>query len=152
MIRKATSTSSNSFDLLFNEDETLENDESEDHTLQHKVFCHVFDQCVQNAKTVLSIIRHIFLCIRKTTPNIKYAHLRSDNAGCYHGSEALLSVEQLFKETGIWVQSIGFSDLQSGKGPCDRMAAVIKCSIRRFINEKNDCTNAMEFLEAAGDF
>jgi hypothetical protein len=117
---------------------------------QHKVFCHVFDQCVQNAKTVTSILRHIFLQIRQSTPQIKYVHLRSDNAGCYHGAEALLSIEQLFKDTGMWVKTIDFSDPQGGKGPCDRLAAVIKCSIRRFINEKNNCTNATEFLTAAG--
>jgi hypothetical protein len=71
-----------------------------------------------------------------TTPEIKYVHLRSNNAGCYRSREILLSIEQLFKETGIWIKSINYCDPQSGKGPCDRMAAVIKCSIRRFINEK----------------
>ncbi|CAF4144347.1 unnamed protein product, partial [Rotaria magnacalcarata] len=118
----------------------------------HKTFCHVFDQCVQNAKTVISILRHIFLMLQQTEPDIKYVHLRSDNAGCYHSAEALLSVEQLFNETGIWIKSIDFCDPQSGKGPCDRIAAVVKCSIRRFVNEKNNCTNAIEFLTAAGDF
>ena len=117
---------------------------------QHKVFCHVFDQCVQNAKTVTSVLKHIFLQIRQSTPQIKYVHLRSDNAGCYHGAEALLSIEQLFKDTGMWVKTIDFSDPQGGKGPCDRLASVIKCSIRRFIDEKHNCTNATEFLTAAG--
>ena len=45
--------------------------------------------------------------MRQTAPNIKYARLRSDNAGCYHEVEALLSVEQLFKETGVWIKTIG---------------------------------------------
>lgn len=132
-------------------DEININDEQGDQILQHKVFCHVFDQCIQNAKAVISILRHIFLCLRQTSPEIKYVHLRSDNAGCYHGAEALLSIEQLFKETGIWIKSINFCDPQGGKGPCDRLAAVIKCSIRRFVNEKNNCTNAVEFLAASGN-
>lgn len=89
--------------------------------------------------------------MKQTAPDIKYAHLRSDNAGCYHSVESLLSFEQLFKETGVWIKSIDFSDPQSGKGPCDRMAAVIKCPIRRFINEKNNCTDAIEFLTASGN-
>jgi len=144
----ASSASSNSFAA----EEMIDQDNSDSCAFQHKVYCHVFDQCVQNAKTIISILRHIFLCLKKTVPEIKYVHLRSDNAGCYHGSEALLSVEQLFKETGIWIKSINFSDPQSGKGPCDRMAAVIKCTIRRFINEKHDCTNAFEFIKAAGNF
>ena len=42
---------------------------------QHEVFCHVFDQCVQNAKVGISILRDI--CFRQTTPYIKYAHLRA---------------------------------------------------------------------------
>ncbi|CAF1681215.1 unnamed protein product [Didymodactylos carnosus] len=42
-----------------------------------------------------------------------------------------------------------FSDSQSGKGPCDRMAAVIKCNIRRYVNEKHDCNNAKEFVDAS---
>ena len=112
----------------------------------------MFDECVQNAKTVISILHHLFSVLRRSTPTIKYVHLRSDNAGCYHSAEALLSVQKLFEETGVWIKSIDFCDPQSGKGPCDRTAAVVKCSIRRFINEKNNCTNAIEFIEAAGNF
>jgi hypothetical protein len=152
VVRKTSPPSSSSPNSSFDLKETAIKHDSSDHVFQHKVFCHVFDQCVQNAKTVISIIRHIFLRLRQTAPDIKYVHLRSDNAGCYHGSEALLSVEQLFEETGIWIKSFDFSDPQSGKGPCDRLAAVIKCLIRRFINEKNNCGNAIEFLAASGDF
>lgn len=118
---------------------------------EHKAVCHVFDECVQNGKTVVSILHHLFSILRQQTPKIKYVHLRSDNAGCYHGAEALLSVQKLFEETGIWIKSFDFCDPQSGKGPCDRTAAVIKCCIRRFIDEKNDCTNATEFINAAGE-
>ena len=46
-----------------------------------------------------------------------------------------------------------FSCLQhiifAGKGPCDRKAAVIKEEIRRFVNEKNDCCNNIQFMNAA---
>ncbi len=152
MIRNNSSASSNSFDTSFDSQASMNKHDPGANQYEHKVFCHIFDQCIQNAKTVVSIIRHIFLCLRQTSPNIKFVHLRSDNAGCYHGSEALLSTVQFVKETGIWIKSIDFSDPQSGKGPCDRIAAVIKCSIRRFINEKNNCTNAIEFLKAAGIF
>jgi hypothetical protein len=152
VIRKTSSTSLSSSNLSLDSEQTSNKDDVYDHVFQHKVFCHVFDQCIQNAKSVISILRHIFLRLQQTTPDIKYVHLRSDNAGCYHSGEALLSVEQLFKETGIWIKSIDFCDPQSGKSACDRMAAVIKCSLRRFINEKNNCGNAIEFLTAAGNF
>ena len=80
---------------------------------------------------------------------MKYAHLRADNAGCYHGSQTLLSTAILHKETRIWIKSIDFCDPQGGKGPCDRMAAVIKCQIRAYINSKNDVTNAAELYDGA---
>ncbi|CAM4748031.1 unnamed protein product [Rotaria magnacalcarata] len=149
VIRKKFSESTSSSDSSFTSEENVTNRNPNNYTFQHKTFCHVFDQCVQNAKTVISILRHICLMLQQTEPDIKYVHLRSDNAGCYHSAEALLSVEQLFNETGIWIKSIDFCDPQSGKGPCDHIAAVVKCSIRRFVNEKNNCTNAIEFLTAA---
>jgi len=81
--------------------ETSVQHNSNDHIFRHKVLCYLFDQCVQNAKTVFSISRHILLSFQQTTSDIKYAHLRCYHAGCYHESEVLLSVKQLFKETGI---------------------------------------------------
>ncbi|CAF4238345.1 unnamed protein product, partial [Adineta steineri] len=96
-----SSSFSNSFNTSFDSQASAHKYDSDENKYEHKVFCHVFDQCVQNAKTVVSIIRHIFLCLQQTLLNIKYVHLRSDNAGCYYGSEALLSVVQLLKETGI---------------------------------------------------
>ncbi|CAF1471773.1 unnamed protein product [Adineta ricciae] len=36
-----------------------------------------------------------------------------------------------------------------GKGPCDRKAAVIKGETRRSVNEKNDCCNSVQFVNAA---
>ena len=103
-------------------------------------------------KVLFPFLRHIFLRLQQIVPDIKYVYLRFDNADCYHSGEALLSIEQLFKETGMWVKSIDFCDPQSEKSACDRMAAVIKCSIRRFINEKYNCTNAIEFVTAAHEF
>ena len=47
--------------------------------------------------------------------------------------------------------TVDFCDPQSGKGPCDRMAAVIKCNIRRHIDEKNDVVNSRDFVRAASD-
>lgn len=47
------------------------------------------------------------------------------------------------------VRRFDFSDAQSGKGPCDRMAAVTKANVRRFINEKNDCVTSSDFVKAA---
>ena len=111
-----------------------------------------------------SIERRITLICRRNPTNL--SNVSADNAGCYHGAEFLLSIKQLFKETGILIRRsegrkckwhtrmfsiclVDFSDPQSGKSACDRMAAVIKCNIRRHINEKHNCTNSKEFIEAA---
>ncbi|CAF1474102.1 unnamed protein product [Adineta steineri] len=102
VVRNNSSSSfSNSFDTSFDSQASAHKYGPDENKYEHRVFCHVFDQCVQNAKTVVSIIRYIFLCLQQTSPNIKYINLRSDNAGYYHGTEALLSVVQLSKETGI---------------------------------------------------
>ena len=99
--------------------------------------------------TGLGACLHVMLPLKEEFPVIKYAHIRADNAVYYHGSETLLSTSTLYKETRVWIKSIDFCDPQGGKGPCDRMAAVVKCQIRSFINEKNDCTTAVEFCNAA---
>ncbi|CAF1219802.1 unnamed protein product [Didymodactylos carnosus] len=75
---------------------------------QHKTFVHIFDQCIQNGKTVISVLQHIFLQIKQEFPQIKYAHIRADNAGCYHGSETLLAMSKLAQDTGVWIKSVDF--------------------------------------------
>ena len=87
--------------------------------------------------------------MKLSNPKLTTAYIRTDNAGCYKGSETLLSVEKLYQATGVFVRRVDFSDAQSGKGPCDRMAAVTKSNIRRFINEKNDCVTSSDFVNAA---
>ena len=52
------------------------------------------------------------------------------------------------KKTGIKVQLVDFADPQGGKSPSDRFAAVLKSRVRRYLNEKNDITNASEFVNA----
>jgi hypothetical protein len=44
---------------------------------------------------------------------------------------------------------VDFCDPQAGKCACDRMAAVTKANVRRYINEHHDCCNAVQFVEAA---
>jgi hypothetical protein len=87
--------------------------------------------------------------LKSADPGLTTAFLRTDNAGCYKGSDTLLAVEQIHKATGVLIRRIDFADAQAGKGPCDRMAAVTKANVRRFVNEKNDCTTSSNFVEAA---
>jgi len=87
--------------------------------------------------------------LKQADNNLTTAYIRTDNAGCYKGSDTLLAVNQIYKLTGVFIRRFDFSDAQSGKGPCDRMAAVIKANVRRFINEKNDCITSSDFVNAA---
>ena len=87
--------------------------------------------------------------MKSSHPELTTAYLRSDNAVCYHGTTTLLAIEELLKETGLFIKRVDFCDPQSGKCACDRMAAVTKANVRRYINERHDCCNAAEFVEAA---
>ncbi|CAF0953775.1 unnamed protein product [Adineta steineri] len=82
----------------------------------------------------------------------KNAYLRSDNAGCYHSAETILSLRQLSKDTGITIRRFDFSDPQGGKGPSDRYAAVIKSHIRRYLNEGHDVLTAAQFITACNSY
>jgi len=58
-------------------------------------------------------------------------------------------VEKIYRLTGVLIRRFDFSDAQSGKGSCDRMAAVTKGHIHRFIDEKNDCVTSFDFARTA---
>ncbi|CAF1356373.1 unnamed protein product [Adineta ricciae] len=122
---------------------------SNNRSLEHRTFCHVFDNAKQDGRAVISILSNVLQELKKQNSNLTYAYIRTDNAGCYKGSDTLLAVQELYKITGVLVRRFDFSNAQSGKGPCDRMAAVIKANIRRFINEKNDCVSSSDFVRAA---
>ena len=72
----------------------------------------------------------VHMKLKETDNNLTTAYIRTDNAGCYKGSDILLTVKQIRKLTGVFIRRFDCSDAQSGKGPCDRMAAVIKANIR----------------------
>ena len=87
--------------------------------------------------------------LKETDNNLTTVYIRTNNAGCYKGSDTLLAVKQIYKLTSVFIRRFDFSDAQSGKGPCNRMAAVIKANLCRFINEKNDCVTRSDFVNAA---
>ena len=59
-----------------------------------------------------------------------------------------MSIKQIFEETGVFVRRFDFSDPQGGKSACDRMGAVVKCNVRRHMNEKNNVENSQQFVDA----
>lgn len=116
---------------------------------ENRTFCHSFDSCIQNGETVVSILQDVFKRLKQQHPEIEFAYIRCDNAGCYHGTDMLLAAKELYETTGVLIRRIDFSEAQAGKGACDRKAAVIKGEIRRYVDEKHDCTTSAEFVQAA---
>ncbi|CAF1193962.1 unnamed protein product [Didymodactylos carnosus] len=115
----------------------------------YKIFVHSFDNCTQDSTAVTAIMTDVLQRMKEKDPSLKTCYIRSDNAGCYKAAETVLAVPKVFELTEIQVRRIDFSEAQSGKGPCDRYAAVIKANVRRYLNEKNSVTTAKQFVEAA---
>ncbi len=84
-------------------------------SFEHRTICHVFNYCGQTGRTVVNILHHVLKCLRLENPKLENAYLRADNAGCYHGSEFLLSIKKLYEETGVLIRRIDFSEAQAGK-------------------------------------
>jgi hypothetical protein len=124
------------------------NDKKQRNSFKYKVFVHVFDQCTQNSETVVAILNDVICRVKETDPQIKKAFIRSDNAGCYHSANTLVSAKKISEKTGVTIRRIDFCDPQGGKGPCDRYAAVIKSNVRRYLNDNHNVTSASEFIEA----
>ena len=74
--------------------------------------------------------------------------LRQDNAGCYHSTSVLLSVQRIATKNNINVCHVDYSDPQGGKGPCDRKAATIKSHIKIYLNEGHDVETAEQMVQA----
>ncbi|CAF1685817.1 unnamed protein product [Rotaria magnacalcarata] len=103
---------------------------------ENRTFCHSFDSCIQNGASVVSILQDVFMRLKQQHPQIELAYVRSDNAGCYHGTDTLLAVKELYETTGILIHRIDFSEAQAGE-------------VRRNVDEKHDCTTSTEFVAAA---
>ena len=119
---------------------------------EYKVFVHVFDESAQDSDIVLAILKDVLSRVKNSDPQIAKAFIRSDNAGCYHSADTIVSAIHMWELTGIVIKRVDFCDPQGGKGPCDRYAAVIKSHIRRYLNENHNVTNASEFVEACHSY
>ena len=83
-------------------------------------FVHIFNSCTQNKYPVASVLDHLFQTIKVEYPPIHKAHLRSDNAGCYHNTPLILYLAGIGTRTGVSLLRYNFSDPQAGKDICDQ--------------------------------
>ncbi|CAG2214276.1 unnamed protein product [Mytilus edulis] len=96
-----------------------------------------------DSQVTASIIQDVMDKIREiNTTDIKF-HVWSDNAGCYKSTEML----SFLFHSGLTL-SYDFCESQNGKGPCDRTAATIKSSIRRYVNQGHDVLTAQSMKKA----
>ena len=117
-------------------------------TFQVECIVHIFDNCTQNSLAVSSITEHLLKTMKKESPQIDNAYLRSDNAGCYHSGSLSLSLSFISPRTGIKVLSYDFSEPQSGNDICNQKTAPVKAHIRRWVNEKHDVITAEDMTTA----
>ena len=59
----------------------------------------------------------------------------SDNAGCYHNGQLLISLPTIVKQKGLVLKNYSFSESSSGKDACDRKIAPLKAHVTRYLNE-----------------
>ncbi|CAF1510927.1 unnamed protein product [Adineta steineri] len=135
-----------------NDNEKNGTNQKKDPCFKYKVFVHVFDQCTQDSETVVTILNDVLRRVKETDPQIKKAFIRSDNAGCCHCANALVSAKLISEKTDIAISRTDFCDPQGGKGICHRCAAIIKSFIRRYLNKNHNVTCASEFIEACHSY
>ena len=116
--------------------------------LQSQAFIHIVQSCSQDSTAVILMMQHVLKTLKTEYPEINWAYLRQDNAGCYHCANTVLACQTMEQSTGIKVARLDFSDPQGGKGAADRLAATCKCHIRIYLNEGHDVTTAEEMREA----
>ena len=109
--------------------------------LESECFVHILDTCTQNSFAVAKFIK-------QETPQIQNAYLRSNNAGCYHSRQLLLSLAEIGNRTGVTPVRYDFSDPQLGKDICDRKTAPMKAHIKRWVNKKHDVLTASDIKNA----
>lgn len=80
------------------------------------------------------------------------AFFRSDNGGAYHSASTIGTLFHISETTGINIKRYDFSESQSGKGPCDRIAALVKRTVRLYAAENHRCVSAHEFAVCASSY
>ena len=81
-------------------------------------------------------------------PELLIIHIRSDNAGCYHCAQTLITAPQIAKRLGLQISGIDFSESQAGRGACDRKAATTKSHMAIHLNSGHEIETAAQMKEA----
>ena len=111
-------------------------------------YVHLFDSCSQDWFTVVSVLEDLLEQLKKRHPQLQKVYLKSDEAGCYHNTFTLISINTIGKRVGIRIQGYDYSEPNHGKDICDRIICPMKSSIRRYCDEGHDIESAAAMREA----
>ena len=105
-----------------------------EHTIRTYVVA--IDSCKLDWFSVSCKLEEVLVRVKKWHQSVFRAILRSDNAGCYHCSALLSTINSTSRRSGIEVIRYDFCDPQSAKDLCDRKIAPWKQRLR-YVAEKN---------------
>lgn len=84
------------------------------------------------------------VCVKKSHQSVCRAILRSDNAGRYHWSVLLSTIDSTSRRSGIEVIPYDFFDPQSGKDLCHRKVAPCKQRLWHYVPENHNMESAKD--------
>uniref|UniRef100_A0A914QML5 C2H2-type domain-containing protein n=1 Tax=Panagrolaimus davidi TaxID=227884 RepID=A0A914QML5_9BILA len=109
-------------------------------------FVHIIKENKQDSTAVIAIIVDVLKILKEK--GITSVILRSDNAGCYHSKEVILSLAQISEQSGVKIAKFSFSEPQNGKGNSDRISALVKNKVRRYVRTGKNVCDEYEFFDA----
>ena len=107
----------------------------------------VLDSCKQDWFAVSCILEEVLSVVKASHPTVTQAKVRSDNAGCYHCTALLTTINNSSNRSGIEVKRYDFSEPQAGKDLCDRKIAPCKQRLRNYVSENHNIENAHDIKE-----
>ncbi|PAV66054.1 hypothetical protein WR25_27290 isoform L [Diploscapter pachys] len=109
-------------------------------------FVHILTGDLQDSATVVAILRHVLSELKKM--GILRVIIRSDNAKNYKCTTTISSIIDTQAEIGVQVLQYQFSETQAGKSSADRVAAIVKKKLGRFIAAGGDATTPKAFFDS----
>uniref|UniRef100_A0AC34FQ37 C2H2-type domain-containing protein n=1 Tax=Panagrolaimus sp. ES5 TaxID=591445 RepID=A0AC34FQ37_9BILA len=117
----------------------------EEKTVEH-TYVHIIKAAKQDNMPVIAMLHDVLQHLKKI--GVSAITVRSDNAGCYHSAQTMMSLKQIAKETGVSILRWSFSEAQNGKSSSDQKASVMKGRVRNYVHDKNDVTTEEDFFKA----
>ena len=119
-----------------------------DSQVRKEIYLTAIYRCDQTMKDVLSITDVLFTQIKPGNPLIENLHIKSDNAGCYHGALVPEALFKICKASNFNVKWYDYNEPCKGKDQCDRKSAGAKNLMRSYVDAGNDIITALGIATA----